>query len=110
MYRLAASPEEARILRKEAQETVAKYGWNKVSLSKMRCMDSFLREIHRFYGTAGSGTPRRILPVPCASVLIWSWVSFCEQPQWYAKHAKTLYSPMARFFRKDHSCLLWNTL
>ena len=55
MYQIAANPEYARILREEVQETTSKYGWSKLSINKMHRMDSFLREIHRFYGTHGSG-------------------------------------------------------
>lgn len=61
MYRISANPEYARTLREEVQETILKYGWSKTSINKMNRMDSFLREIHRFYGTHGSGKQLNIV-------------------------------------------------
>jgi hypothetical protein len=52
MLNLAARPECVAPLREELQEVIASEGWTKTSLTKLRKMDSFLKESER---TTGSG-------------------------------------------------------
>ena len=44
LYNLAANPEYAQPLREEVEAIVEEEGWSRTSLSKMRKVDSFLRE------------------------------------------------------------------
>lgn len=49
LLHLAANSEYIQPLREEVEDIVKKEGWSKVSLSKMRKVDSFLRECQRIY-------------------------------------------------------------
>ncbi|KAH0837766.1 cytochrome P450 [Lanmaoa asiatica] len=44
LYNLAASPQYVQPLREEVEAIVEKEGWSRTSLSKMRKVDSFLKE------------------------------------------------------------------
>lgn len=50
LYDLAAHPEYAQPMRDEVDAIVEEEGWTKNSMSKMRKIDSFLRESQRFHG------------------------------------------------------------
>ena len=50
LYHLASRPEFLVPLREEVEWVVAKDGWSKASMQKMRKVDSFLRETLRFRG------------------------------------------------------------
>ena len=44
LYNLAANPQYVQPLREEVEAIIDKEGWSKTSLSKMRKVDSFLKE------------------------------------------------------------------
>lgn len=50
LYHLAANPTFAQPLREEAEAILQKDGYTKTAMSKMRKLDSFLRESLRFNG------------------------------------------------------------
>ncbi|KAI0800572.1 cytochrome P450 [Fomes fomentarius] len=50
LYDLATYPENLHPLREEIEEVVASEGWTKNGLNKMRKLDSFLKESHRWNG------------------------------------------------------------
>jgi hypothetical protein len=54
---LAAHPEHVAPLREEVTEVVNQHGWTKAALSKMRKVDSFLKESARFEGISASELP-----------------------------------------------------
>ena len=58
LYRVAARPEYAEILRKDIEDVVRKEGWSKNSIDKMHKLDSLLKECQRFY-SLGSGESDR---------------------------------------------------
>ena len=47
MYNLAVHPEYIEPLREEIESIVAKEGWTKASVSKMKKLDSFVKETMR---------------------------------------------------------------
>ncbi|THG96485.1 hypothetical protein EW026_g5347 [Hermanssonia centrifuga] len=47
---LAANPQWIQPMREEAEEVVSQDGWSKVSMQKMRRIDSFLKEVQRMIG------------------------------------------------------------
>ncbi|KZT72300.1 cytochrome P450 [Daedalea quercina L-15889] len=47
VYQLADSPEYATMLREEVENVVKEHGWTKVSMGKMRKLESFMRESQR---------------------------------------------------------------
>ncbi|VDB84351.1 unnamed protein product [Peniophora sp. CBMAI 1063] len=49
IYRLAANPEWAEPMREEVERVVRAEGWSKLSLAKMRRVDSFIREAQRIH-------------------------------------------------------------
>lgn len=50
LYDIATYPEYLHPLREEIEEVVASEGWTKNGLNKMRKLDSFLKESHRWNG------------------------------------------------------------
>jgi hypothetical protein len=48
-------PQYLQPLREEVEAVIAKEGWSKTSLGKMRKVDSFIRETLRFNGSGGAG-------------------------------------------------------
>lgn len=50
LYDLAAMPNYIQPMREEVETVVKKEGWSKVALTKMRKLDSFLKESQRFNG------------------------------------------------------------
>jgi len=54
LYNLAAMPQYIQPLREEVEAVVAKDGWSKMSLTKMRKLDSFIRESLRFNASGGA--------------------------------------------------------
>ncbi len=44
-------------MREEAEEVVSQDGWSKVSMQKMRRIDSFLKEVQRMIGIGDSMYP-----------------------------------------------------
>jgi len=50
LYHLAASPEFVQPLREEAEAIIREEGWSKAAMSKLRKMDSFLKESQRLNG------------------------------------------------------------
>ncbi|KAF8554881.1 hypothetical protein OG21DRAFT_1012793 [Imleria badia] len=54
LYNLAANPQHVQPLREEVETIVENEGWSKVSLSKMRKVDSFLKESIRIDGINSS--------------------------------------------------------
>lgn len=49
LYEICTRPEYVQPLRDEVQEVVAADGWTKDAVGSMHRMDSFFREVHRFY-------------------------------------------------------------
>jgi len=47
LFRLLSEPKYIEPLRKEAQEAVAKHGWNDDILNELPLQDSYIREVHR---------------------------------------------------------------
>ncbi|KAI6036043.1 cytochrome P450 [Pisolithus microcarpus] len=58
LLNLAGHPQHAQTLRDEVEAVIGKYGWTKEALSKMRKVDSFLRETQRFEGLVLLGIMR----------------------------------------------------
>ena len=50
IYRLAANPEWAESMREEVERVAAAEGWSKLAMTKMRGVDSFIRETQRIQG------------------------------------------------------------
>ena len=50
LFYLAANPQYLQPLREEVEGIVEKDGWSKVAMSKMRKVDSFLKECQRMEG------------------------------------------------------------
>ncbi|KAE9389795.1 cytochrome P450 [Gymnopus androsaceus JB14] len=61
LYELAAHPEVVEPLREEIESVVKVSGWTKEGISKMRKLDSFLKEALRFSGTNGLVNSRKVL-------------------------------------------------
>ncbi|PAV15394.1 cytochrome P450 [Pyrrhoderma noxium] len=61
LYHLASRPEFLVPLREEIEWVVAKDGWSKASMQKMRKVDSFLRETLRFRGFNPLAMGRKVL-------------------------------------------------
>ncbi|KAI6150271.1 cytochrome P450 [Pisolithus tinctorius] len=61
LLHLAEHPRHAQALREEVELVVSKYGWTKEGLSKMRKVDSFLKETQRFDGLAVLGVSRKAM-------------------------------------------------
>ncbi|KAN0100066.1 Cytochrome P450 [Tylopilus felleus] len=59
LYNFAANPQYAQPLREEVDAIVEKEGWSKASLSKMRKVDSFLKESIRMEGIDILGLTRK---------------------------------------------------
>ncbi|KAI6103577.1 cytochrome P450 [Pisolithus sp. B1] len=58
LLNLADNPQHAQTLREEVEAVISKYGWTKEALSKMRKVDSFLKETQRFEGLVLLGITR----------------------------------------------------
>ncbi|KAI6131899.1 cytochrome P450 [Pisolithus thermaeus] len=58
LLNLADNPQHAQTLREEVDAVISKYGWTKEALSKMRKVDSFLKETQRFEGLVLLGITR----------------------------------------------------
>ncbi|KAJ3561249.1 hypothetical protein NP233_g10308 [Leucocoprinus birnbaumii] len=61
MYDLAVHPEYVKELREEAETVIAEEGWTKVTLQKLRKMDSFIKESHRLNGGTSLVMSRKTL-------------------------------------------------
>lgn len=62
LYHLAAEEKKyLQPLRDEIDEIVARDGWSKASVEKMRRLDSFMRESHRFHGLGVTSMTRKAL-------------------------------------------------
>jgi len=61
LYRLAANPQYIQPLREEVEGIVEKDGWSKVAVSKMRKVDSFLKECQRIEGIHTATLSRKAL-------------------------------------------------
>ncbi|KAG8219260.1 cytochrome P450 [Butyriboletus roseoflavus] len=61
LFYLVANPQYIQPLREEVEGIVEKEGWSKVSLAKMRKVDSFLKECQRFEGISSTGLMRKAL-------------------------------------------------
>ncbi|KAI6028871.1 cytochrome P450 [Pisolithus orientalis] len=61
LFHLAENPRHAQALRDEVEVVVSKYGWTKEGLSKMRKVDSFLKETQRFEGLSILGLSRKAM-------------------------------------------------
>ncbi|KAE9395448.1 cytochrome P450 [Gymnopus androsaceus JB14] len=61
LYELAAHPEVIEPLREEIETVVKESGWTKEGISKMRKLDSFLKETLRFSGAGGLVDRRKVL-------------------------------------------------
>ena len=68
MYNLAAHPQYIQPLRDEVEAVIAEDGWSKLSLQKMRKLDSFLKESMRLADgslcTSPSYSHRSPTPLP----------------------------------------------
>ncbi|KIO06382.1 hypothetical protein M404DRAFT_999039 [Pisolithus tinctorius Marx 270] len=61
LLNLAANPRHAQTLRDEVEIVVSKHGWTREALSKMRKVDSFLKETLRFGGISLLGPLRQAM-------------------------------------------------
>ncbi|KAF8549780.1 cytochrome P450 [Imleria badia] len=61
LFYLAANPQYIQPLREEVEGIVEKEGWSKAALSKMRKVDSFLKECQRIEGISCVGLQRKAL-------------------------------------------------
>ncbi|KAE9389796.1 cytochrome P450 [Gymnopus androsaceus JB14] len=61
LYELAAHPEVVEPLREEIETVVKDSGWTKEGISKMRKLDSFLKETLRFSSSGGLVDQRKVL-------------------------------------------------
>lgn len=61
LYRLAAHPEYAEILRSEVESVTEEYGWTSQAIRNMRKVDSFLRESQRLDGLGTISGPRKAM-------------------------------------------------
>ncbi|KAG9230925.1 cytochrome P450 [Amylocarpus encephaloides] len=52
------------ILRKEAEEAIALYGWTEKAFSKLPVQDSYIREVNRLYPTFSLNATRTVMKVP----------------------------------------------
>ena len=50
LYHLASNPEWSIPLREEIERVISEDGWSKMSMQRLRKVDSFLRETLRFRG------------------------------------------------------------
>jgi hypothetical protein len=69
---LATNPEYILPLRQEVAEVVAQHGWTKAALSKMRKVDSFLKESSRYEGIMPGGLSFHEMDDPCILSVILS--------------------------------------
>lgn len=67
LLHLAAHPEYAAPLREEIERLGEVEGWTKVTMQKMRKVDSFLREVNRYNGLSASKSPKFLSLVLCES-------------------------------------------
>lgn len=58
---LAINPQYIQALREEVEEIVERHGWSKESVAKMRRIDSFLKETHRFEDDVIVGVARTVM-------------------------------------------------
>ena len=56
LYNLAAYPEHAEPMREEVRAVIEAEGWSKLSMTKMRKVDSFIKETQRLGLGAGSSS------------------------------------------------------
>ncbi|KAF9445833.1 cytochrome P450 [Macrolepiota fuliginosa MF-IS2] len=61
LFNLATYNEYVEPLREEIFHAVQKEGWNKVSMDKMRKLDSFIKESHRLHGGEAVGVVRKAM-------------------------------------------------
>ncbi|KAH7906709.1 cytochrome P450 [Hygrophoropsis aurantiaca] len=61
LYRLAANPQYVQPLREEIEAVVAEEGWSKIAMTKMRKVDSFLKETQRCDGIGSLSMSRKAL-------------------------------------------------
>ncbi|KAI6043534.1 cytochrome P450 [Pisolithus marmoratus] len=61
LFLLATDPQYAEMLRGEVEMVVKEHGWTKAALTRMRKIDSFLKEVQRFQGPVILGVPRKAL-------------------------------------------------
>ncbi|KAH7926831.1 cytochrome P450 [Leucogyrophana mollusca] len=61
LFNLAANPQYIQPLREEVESVVAKEGWSKGAMVKMRKIDSFLKETQRFDGIGSLTMSRKAL-------------------------------------------------
>ncbi|KAH7906708.1 cytochrome P450 [Hygrophoropsis aurantiaca] len=61
LYHLAANPQYVQPLREEIEAVVAKEGWSKIAMTKMRKVDSFLKETQRYDGIGSLSMSRKAL-------------------------------------------------
>jgi len=61
LYHLAANPEYIKPLREEVEAVIREDGWTKLSMQKMRKIDSFLRESQRFNGVNALSVMRMMM-------------------------------------------------
>lgn len=50
LYHLAAQPQYIQPIREEVERIIAEEGWTKPSMTKMRKLDSFMKESQRYTG------------------------------------------------------------
>ncbi|KAF9225192.1 cytochrome P450 [Gyrodon lividus] len=61
LYHLAANPQYMQPLREEVESIVAREGWSKAALVKMRKIDSFLKESQRMEGIGSLSMTRKAM-------------------------------------------------
>ncbi|PCH34175.1 cytochrome P450 [Wolfiporia cocos MD-104 SS10] len=61
LYHLAAHPEYMQPLREEIEAVLKEHRWTKISIGKMRKLDSFMRESQRLSGITALSVMRKIL-------------------------------------------------
>jgi hypothetical protein len=71
LFNLAAYPSYTQPLRDEISSIIQAEGWDKLSIEKMRKLDSFIKESQRLYGTEAG---QQFLPLLDAS---WCWCVSC---------------------------------
>ncbi|PRP86150.1 hypothetical protein PROFUN_03137 [Planoprotostelium fungivorum] len=61
LYDIAAHPEWVDEMRAEVEEVIAREGWTKIGMNKMRKLDSFLKESQRVNGLGTTSLQRKVL-------------------------------------------------
>jgi cytochrome P450 len=61
LFNLATHTSYVEPLREEISKIIQEEGWNKISLEKMRKLDSFIKESQRVYGSAAAMVNRVVL-------------------------------------------------